>query len=153
MSFNVVLTTNNVYATNTANKDFTWAYNFSNIDDGPYLVSFSFVSNNIAQSTFSTQGPIQISCDFGNQGNNYLAGSLVSSTTSQILGSLKLDWKSATVATLVAGKNDNYPVLFKNINKNTNFIRIHLDLITGVLVTTGVSQWVVVLNFQKVPSL
>ena len=150
MSFNVVLTTNNVYATNTANKDYTWAYDFGNVADGPYLVSFSFVSNNIAQATFSTQGPIQVNCDFGNQGNNYLAGSLVSSQTSQILGSLRLDWKSATVATLVANKNDNFPVLFKNINKNSNFIRIHLDLVTAVLVTTGVTQWVVVLNFQKV---
>ena len=68
MSFNVVLTTNNVYATNSANKDYTWAYDFTNIADGPYLVSFSFVSNNIAQATFSTQGPIQLTCDFGNQG-------------------------------------------------------------------------------------
>jgi len=150
MSFNVVLTTNNVFATNTANKDFTWAYDFGNVDDGAYLVSFSFVSNNIAQATFSTQGPIQLICDFGNQGSNYLAGSMVSSQTSQILGSLKLDWKSATVATLVAGKNDNFPVLFKNINKNNSFIRINLNLVTGALVTTGPTQWVVVLIFQKI---
>jgi len=150
MSFNVVLTTNNVYATNTANKDFTWAYDFTNVDDGPYLVSFSFVSNNIAQATFSTQGPVQVTCDFGNQGNNYLGGALVSSTTSQILGSLRLEWRSATVGTLVANKNDNFPIFFKNINKNTSFIRIHLDGVTGALVTLGPTQWVVTLNFVKV---
>jgi len=150
MSFNVVLSSSSVYATNTAGKDYTWAYDFTNVSDGPYLVSFQFTSGNIAQATFSTQGPIQLTCDFGNQGNNYLAGALVSSTTTQILGSVRLDWKSTSVATLVAGKNDNYPVLFKNINKNTSFIRIHLDLSTGALITTGITPWVVILNFVKV---
>ena len=149
MSFNILLSTTDVYDTNTNNKDYTWAYDFSRKEDGEYLVSFQFVSNNIAQATFSTQGPIQVTCDFGNQGNNSLAGSLVSSTTSQILGSLKLDWRNSSIATLVANKMDNYPVPFKNINKNSNFIRITLQGITGALVTTGISKWNIILNFEK----
>ncbi len=150
MSFNVVLTNNNVYATNTANKDYTWAYDFTNAEYGDYLVSFQFTSGNIAQANFGTQGPIQVTIDLGCQGQNYLAGSLVTSTTSQILGSLRLEWKSTSVATLVAGKNDNFPVMFKNVRNSSNFIRIHLDLISGALVTTGITQWVVILNFKKV---
>ena len=150
MSFNVVLTTNNVYATNTVNKDYTWAYDFNNAEYGDYLVSFQFMCANILQTNFGTQGPIQVTIDLGCQGQNYSAGSTVSSQTSQILGSLRMDWRSATVATLVANKNDNFPVLFKNVRNSSNFIRIHLDLITGGLVTTGVVFWVVILNFKKV---
>jgi len=150
MSFNILLSTTDVYATNTNDKDFTWAYDFSNKQDGEYLVSFQFVSNNIAQASFSTQGPIQLTCDFGNQGNNYLAGEKVSQSNTKILGSLRLDWRNSSIATLFANKMDNYPVLFKNINKNASFIRISLNLITGALVTTGVSKWNIILNFEKI---
>ena len=55
MSFNIVLSTSSVYATNTAAKDFTWAYDFSTVEDGEYLVSFQFTSGNIAQANFVTQ--------------------------------------------------------------------------------------------------
>lgn len=151
MSFNILLSTTNVYATNTAGKDYTWAFNFNNnnIENGDYLVSFQFCSGNIAQTNFSSNGPVQLSCDFGNFSTNYLASSNVSQTSTQILGSLKLDWRNSTIETLVANKMDNYPVLFKNINKSSNFIRIHLDGITGALVTTGITEWNIILNFEK----
>lgn len=149
MSFNILLSTTNVYDTNTNNKDYTWAYDFSRKEDGEYLVSFQFVSNNIAQTNFSSNGPVLLTCDFGNLGNNYLAGETVSQSNTKILGSLKLDWRSNSIATLVANKMDNYPVPFKNINKNSNFIRITLQGITGALVTTGVTKWNIILNFEK----
>ena len=150
MSFNILLSTTDVYTTNTAGKDYTWAYDFSGKEDGEYLVSFQYVSGNITQTSFSTNGPVQLSLDIGNFSTNYLASSLVVSPNTQILGSLRLDWRSAVVASYVANKMDNYPVLFKNINKSNNFIRIHLDGITGALVATGITEWNVILNFVKV---
>ena len=46
MSFNLVLTSTAVSATNTALKDFTWLYDFSQVADGDYEVSFVFNSGN-----------------------------------------------------------------------------------------------------------
>lgn len=150
MSFNVILNTNTVYATNTAGKDYTWAYDFSTAEDGDYLVTLQFSSGNIALATFGTNGPVQISVDFGSFGSNYVGAALVSSISSQIFGSLRLVWASATVATYQANNTDNHPVYFKNLNKGTNFIRIHLDQSNGTLVGTGITPWVVVLNFKKI---
>ena len=149
MSFNIVLTTNSVYATNTIGKDYTWAYDFSGKEHGDYMVSFQYASGNIAQTNFSTNGPVQLSLDIGNYGNKYLASSIVASPNSQILGSLRMDWRNTSIASYNANNTDNYPVLFKNVNKSNNFIRIHLDSITGALVSTGITEWNIILNFQK----
>jgi hypothetical protein len=149
MSFNLILTTNTVYATNTAGKDYSWAFDSSVIEDGDYQLTFQFTSGNIALATFATNGPVQISVDTGSFGSNYVGGALVSSISSQIFGSLRLVWSSATIATYVANNTDNHPVYFKNVNKSSNFIRIHLDQAGGTLVGTGITPWVVVLNFQK----
>ncbi len=151
MSFNVFLSTTDVYATNTAGKDYTWSFNFGNVEDGPYLLSFQFACGNISQTNFgAANGPVQVSVDFGNFSTSKLAGPLVTSTTTQIIGSLKLDFRNTSIATYNAQNTDNFPVLFKNINKNSNFIRIHLDSSTGSLITTGITPWVVMLNFKKV---
>ena len=149
MSFQILLSTTDVYSTNTAGKDYTWAFDFSNMKDGDYLVSFQYNSGNIAQSNFSTNGPVQLSLDIGNYGNKYLASSILASPNSQILGSLRMDWRNTLIATYNANNTDNYPVLFKNVNKSNNFIRIHLDSITGALVATGITEWNIILNFQK----
>jgi len=150
MSFNLILTTNTVYATNTAGKDYTWAFDSSVIEDGDYQLTFQYTSGNIALATFATNGPVQISMDIGAFPSNYVAGSIVKRETTQILGSLRLDWKSTTVATYQANNTDNHPIYYKNLNKNSNFIRIHLDGVTGALVTTGITPWVITLNFKKI---
>jgi len=150
MSFNILLSTTDVYATNTAGKDYTWIFNFGNMEDGDYLVSFQYASGNISQANMGTNGPVQLSLDIGNFGSNYIAGPIATQTTSQILGSLRLDWRNTTIASYNANYTDNYPVLFKNVNKSSNFIRIHLDLSTGALISTGLTPWNVILNFKKV---
>ena len=75
---------------------------------------------------------------------------MVSSISNQVFGSLRLVWSSATIGTYVANNTDNHPVYFKNLNKSSNFIRIHLDQSNGTLVGTGITPWVVVLNFKKI---
>ena len=113
-------------------------------------MTLQFSSGNIDLATFGTNGPVQISVDFGSFGSNYSAGALVLSISSQVIGSLRLQWASATIATYIANNTDNHPVYFKNINKSSNFIRIHLDQAGGTLVGTGITPWVVSLNFKKV---
>ena len=149
MSFQILLSTTDVYSTNTAGKDYTWAFDFSNKEDGDYLVSFQYGSGNITLTNLSTNGPVQLSLDIGNCGKNYLATSLAVSRNTQILGSLRLDWRNTVVGSYLANKIYNYPFLFKNINKSNNFIRIHLDGITGALVGTGLTEWNIILNFEK----
>lgn len=149
MSFTLVLSTNSVYATNTAGKDYTWAFDSSVIEDGDYELTFKYSSGNIALATFATNGPIQLSMDMGAFPTNYLAGSAVKRETTQIIGLLNLDWISTSVATYIANNDDNSPVYFKSLNRNSNFIRLHLDQSSGALVGTGITPWVVSLNFKK----
>ena len=149
MSFTLVLSTNSVYATNTAGKDYTWAFDSSIIEDGDYELTFQYSSGNIALATFATNGPIQLSMDIGAFPTNYLAGSVVKRETTQIIGLLNLEWKSTSVATYIANNDDNSPVYFKSLNRNSNFIRLHLDQSSGALIGTGITPWVVSLNFKK----
>jgi hypothetical protein len=149
MSFTLVLSTNTVYATNTSGKDYAWAFDSSVIEDGDYELTFKFSSGNIALATFATNGPIQLSLDMGAFPTNYLGGSVVKRETTQIIGLLNLEWRSASVATYIANNDDNSPVYFKSLNRNSNFIRLHLDQSSGALVATGITPWVVSLNFKK----
>jgi hypothetical protein len=155
MSFNIVLSSSNVYATNTAGKDYTWAYDFSGKEDGDYLVSFDFQCGNITTTLvdFSGNSPIQLSVDFGSIGQMYLAGSTYGNFSTKILGLVRLLVTTVTVSTYSANNQDNFPVLFKNINKSPSFIRIKLlqaDGITLINQLTGVAPWMVYLKFQKV---
>lgn len=149
MSFNLVLSTNSVYATNTAGKDYSWTFDSSVIEDGDYELTFKYSSGNIALATFATNGPIQLSLDMGAFPTNYLAGSVVKRETTQVIGLLNLEWRSASVATYTANNKDNHPVYFKSLNRNSNFIRLHLDQSSGALIGTGITPWVVSLNFKK----
>jgi hypothetical protein len=149
MSFTLVLSTNSVYATNTAGKDYTWAFDSSVIEDGDYELTLQFSSGNIALANFGTNGPVQLSMDIGAFPSNYVAGSVVKRETTQILGSLRLVWSSSTIGTYVANNTDNHPVYFKSLNRSTNFIRIHLDQSSGALIGTGITPWVVTLGFKK----
>ena len=155
MSFNIVLTTNSVYATNTTGKDYTWAYDFSGKEDGDYLLSFKFQCGNITtvSTDFAAISPTQFSCDFGSIGQIYLGSSTSNNITSKILGLLRMIFITTTIGTYVANTDDNFPVLFKNINKSSSFIRIKLLQANGTSLInqlTGVAPWTVILMFKKV---
>jgi len=150
MSFQLLLDTSLVFSTNTAQKDFTWAFNTSVIEDGDYLMTYTFSSSNIALATFATNGPTVLSVDFGVRPLSYLGSSTTVSKITPIVGPVRLDWKSTTVGTLTATIMDSFPLLIKDLNKASNFIRLRLETNNGVLITTGVSSWYVVLYFEKV---
>jgi len=150
MSFNLVLTSTAVSATNTSLKDFTWLYDFSQVADGDYEVSFVFNSGNATGVTSQTSLlPIQLTMDIGAFPSSYIGGSVSKSSNTSILGSIKVNWFSSLLATFSASLTDNPPVYFKALNKSSNSIRMSLQAIGGGLVATGVSNWVVILNFKK----
>jgi len=150
MSFQIVLDTSTVFATNTALKDFTWAFNTGFVEEGDYLMSYTFSSGNIALATFATNGATVLSVDLGNRASSYAAGATVVTRPTTVAGIVRLDWKSTTVATYMASRMDNFPILIKDLNKASNFIRLRLETNNGALVTTGISGWYVVLYFEKV---
>ena len=152
MSFNIVLTTNSVYATNTTGKDYTWAYDFSGKEDGDYMVSFDFQCGNIGSLTdFASISPTQLSCDFESIGQMYLAGSISNNITTRVLGLLRLLFTTNLANTYTANSEDNFPILFKNINKSASFIRIKLLQANGTtLIANALTTWTVYLKFQKV---
>jgi hypothetical protein len=149
MSFQIVLDTNNVITTNTSGKDYEWAFNTGFIEEGDYEMTFQFSSGNVALATFATNGPVVLSIDMGLRGASYSAGATNFTMPTQVMGALRLQWASATIATYIANRTDNFPVIFKDLNKASNFIRIHLDTTAGALITTGVTPWLVILHFTK----
>jgi len=150
MSFQIVLDTNNAFATNTAGKDYAWAFNTGFIEDGDYEMTFQYSSGNVALATFATNGPVVLSVDLGLLGASYAGGATNFTMPTQVVGGLRLDWKSATVATYIANRTDNYPVIIKDLNKASNFIRVHLDTTAGALIGTGITPWLVILHFTKI---
>lgn len=150
-SFNVYLNTTDAYAINTAGKDYTWGFDFGFLEDGDYEMYLQFTSGNIAIADYSVNGAVQVSVETGVMPLVYSAGSLVKALPSLIVGSLRLYWNSATVATYVANRTDNHPVLFKSLNRSSNFIRIHLDNNAGVPIPSAIStNWSIMLHFVKV---
>lgn len=150
-SFNVYLNTTDAYAVNTAGKDYTWGFDFGFCEEGDYEMSIQFSSGNIAIADYSSNGAVQISVDAGVLPLVYSGGAQVKAHTSQIVGSLRLIWNSATVATYIADRTVNHPVLFKSLNRSSNFIRIHLDTNNGNLIPNPISSnWSIMLHFVKV---
>jgi hypothetical protein len=150
MSFQIVLDTSTVFATNTALKDYTWGFNTGVIEEGDYLLSYSFTSGNIALATFATNGPTVLSVDFGVRPLSYLGSATTVSKITSVVGPVQLDWKSTTVGTYTANRMDCFPLLIKDLNKASNFIRLRLETNAGALITTGITSWFVVLYFEKV---
>ena len=50
--FNIILNSNTVFATNTSLKDFTWAYNFSNVEEGDYAGRVFYMNKSQAIDRF-----------------------------------------------------------------------------------------------------
>jgi len=150
-SFNVYLNTTDAYAVNTAGKDYTWGFDFGFCEDGDYEMSIQFTSGNIAVADYSSNGAVQMSVETGVMPLVYSGGAHVKALPSLIAGSLRLIWNSASVATYVANRTDNHPVLFKSLNRSSNFIRIHLDTNNGNLIPNPIStNWSIMLHFVKV---
>jgi len=150
MSFQIVLDTNTAFATNTAAKDFTWAFKTDFIEEGDYEMTFQYSAGNVALATFATNGPVVMSIDMGLRGASYAAGATNITMPTSIVGALRLDWKSATVATYIANRTDNYPVIVKDLRNASNFIRVKLETVAGALITTGITPWLVILHFTKI---
>jgi hypothetical protein len=113
-------------------------------------MSYTFSSGNIALATFASNGATVLSIDLGSRSSSYAGGATVVTRPTTVMGPVRLDWKSTTVATYVANKTDNFPILIKDLNKASNFIRLRLETNSGALIGTGVSGWYVVLYFEKV---
>ena len=153
MSFNIVLNTNNAYSTNTAGKDYTWAFDFTTfpILDGDYELTHCAFSRNVTQATFDTIGNPQINLDISNQPRIYMADNVSNNHTTQIIGIFKPIIVSATVGTFQNEYHTNPPVTFTNINKSVNFIRVYMTQAgTNTLITTSIVGWTMILRFKKV---
>lgn len=150
MSFQVVLDVNKAFAINSAGEDYTWAFNWSMAEEGDYLMSYSFASGNITLATFATNGPVVMSVDFGIRSFTYLAGATTQATSSSIAGNIRLNWRSTTVATYFAQKDDNFPIVVKDLSKASNFIRVRLETNDGVILPSGPPSWIVILYFEKI---
>lgn len=149
--FSVVLNSSSVYATNTALKDFTWAFDFGIVEPGDYEMGFTIQTGNATGITNQTSSlPLILNVDIGTAPQNYIAGSTVARRNSYNLGYLTVQWTSTTVATFNASSVNNHPIIVRNLHTAGSFIRASLLQASGAITATGASNWFLVLNFRKI---
>lgn len=149
--FSVVLNSASVYATNTALKDFTWAFDFGIIEPGDYEMGFTMQTGNATGITNQTSSlPLILNIELGIGPQNYVGGSAVALRNTYNVGFLAVQWTSATLATFFANAINNHPVVVRNLHTAGQFIRASLLQASGALTATGASNWFLVLNFKKI---
>jgi len=153
MSFSVILNSasaSQYYTVNTTGKDYTFAFNFGNfVVDGDYELTWTLQSQNVALATF-TMIP-QVNIDIGALNTRYEATNTTNNHSSQNIGSLPINWKSATVGNYSATIIDNPPVYYKSLNASYNFIRVYFTQqgTPNTLLGTTMPVFNLILNFKK----
>lgn len=153
MSFSIVLNTASAtqyYAANTAGKDFTFAFNFGTFvtDDAPYELTWTLQSQNVALATI-TMIP-QLNLDIGSLSRKYQATNVSDNQYTINIGSVPVNWKSATVGNYTATLIDNPPIYFPSLNGSSNFIRVSFTQQgSKTLLATTMPIFNLILNFKK----
>jgi hypothetical protein len=153
MSFSVQLHSDISYSSTSINS-ITYLFNFSQvfIEDGPYKLTWTFRgSPGVAEAYFPN-----VLLDIGSvNGSFYVAGSTNNATTkTQLIGTLNVlrYMTSATNFYYNCNLNDNAPVIYNNINKSSNYIKVHLTQPgTNIPITSAnMGPYVLNLYFEKI---
>ena len=93
----------------------------------------------------------QVNIDIGALNTKYEATNLTNNHSSQNIGSLPINWKSATVGNYAATIIDNPPVYYKSLNASYNFIRVYFTQqgAPNTLLGTTIPTFNLILNFKK----
>lgn len=153
MSFSIVLNNANAsqfYAVNTVGKDFTFAFNFGTFveSDASYELTWTLQSQNVALATISMIP--QLNLDIGSLSRKYQATNVSDNQYTINIGSVSVNWKSATVANYYVGIYDNPPIYFPSLNGSSNFIRVSFTQQgSKTLLATTMPIFNLILNFKK----
>jgi len=149
--FNIVLNSQNSVHTN--NNDCTYYFNFTNIPDRKYRVSFTYKGGN--NGDYIGNDSPQIFLYMGASPSTYQATTTDASQVSFYLGSLRAETHAAGQVYFYANLHDN-PNIFINSPPMNNTIRVVVyrsDFVTPFSTITGPSEladYVLVLSFEEV---
>ena len=155
-SFNIVL---NSYLASppldlTNNNNKTYSFNWSNIPQGKYEMTWSY--RGTKQITATGDDSPQVFLTFGSNGTSYLAGgNNTNSSVTNYIGNLQTNTHINADLYFYTSQYDNCPIFFENIPTD-NMIRVQMfdfDFITPYLSTAvgnePLSSYVMTLHFEK----
>jgi len=153
--FNICLSTasaSTYYSVDTAGKAYTFAFDFSNMDNGKYKMTWSAQSLNFVQATFLQNTGINLS--IGNSSNTFVANTTTSNKNYNSIGIFKTNIITATIGNFTCNTTDNPPVYFDNISTSNNFIKLQfVDFGTNSLISFTMPTTIINLCFEKISEL
>ena len=150
--FNIVLNSQNFASvfSGANDSDRTYLFNWTNIPEGKYKVTFSYRGLNNGDLVASDSPQVFISFP---QTTTYQAGGTEGSRISNYLGTLRIETHAGGQAYFYANETDN-PAMFLTSRPNTPIqIRILNGAFTDFFTTIAGSQiadYVMVLSFKKI---
>lgn len=153
MSFSIQLHSDSKYS-DTSNNNITYLFNFSQvfIEDGPYKLTWTFRGN---PGTGEAYFP-NVNLDIGSvNGSSYIGGPTNNAIMkTQLIGTLNILRYMTNITNYYynCNLNDNPPIIYNNINKSANYIRVYLTQPgTNTLITSAnMGAYVLNLYFEKI---
>ena len=153
--FNICLSTasaSTYYSVDTAGKAYTFAFDFTNMDNGKYKMTWSAQSLNYVQATFLQNTGINF--DIGNASNTFVSNTTTSNKNYRSIGIFKTNIITSAIANFNSRVHDNPPVYFDNIKTSNNFIKIQfVDFGTNNLIGFVMPTCVINLCFERINDL
>jgi len=152
--FNIVLNSQQVSASSSGNpNDCTYEFNWTNIPQGKYKMSFSYKGQN--NSDFIANDSPQLFLSLGATPSCYQASNANGSVVSNFIGSLHAETHSATEVVFYANIQDNPDVFFDSI-PTSGPIRLQVyranftTLFTTITTNQNLANYVMILSFEQV---
>lgn len=153
--FNIVLNSQQASTTFSSgnNNDLTYLFNWSNIPQGRYQVSFCYRGLNNADLVADDSPQVFVS--FNSNSSTYQASGVDGSNVSLYLGTLRIETHAALQAYFYANQYDN-PDVFLIGKPMDNQIRVQVfrsDFVTPFTTVSGalaLANYVLVLSFKKI---
>jgi len=153
-SFNIVLNSQQVSASSSGNNnDCTYEFNWSNIPQGKYEMTFSYKGQNNAD--FVSDDSPQLFLSLNSVASTYQASNAYGSVVSSYIGALHAETHAAGQVAFYANEQDNCKVYFENL-PTSGPIRLKVfraDFVTPFTTLdadTELANYVVVLHFKQI---
>lgn len=152
--FNIVLNSQQVSASSSGNpNDCTYEFNWSNLPQGKYKMSFSYKGQN--NSDFVSNDSPQVFLSLGNVPSVYQANGSGGSVVSNWIGSLHAETHAATEIVFYANLQDNPDVYYDSL-PTSGPIRVQIyranftTLFTTNTTNQNLANYVMAMTFEQV---
>jgi hypothetical protein len=156
-SFNIVLNSQQVSTASSGNpNDCTYEFNWTNIPQGKYVMSFSYKGKN--NGDFVSNDSPQLFLSLNSVSSTYQASNAYGSVVSTYIGGLHAETHAANQVSFYANETDNCNVYFDSL-PTSGPIRLQVfrdDFTTPFTTITGgldLANYVVVLHFKQIGKL